>query len=160
MDITSLDHSSFRIKGKLAAVLIEQKQLRIEDRAGASPYEIHGPGEYEVKGVGVIGCSVPGATIYRIEIDGVSVLYLGGLVQPLTSAQVDALDGVDILIVPVGVLAVIKEIEPSIVIPTQYDPQGLSAFLKELGKDDIAPQPKLSVTRDKLPDQMQVVVLE
>ena len=159
MDISFVNQSSFRLRGKLAMVIVDQKSLRVEDRAGGAPYQIRGPGEYEVKGVGVIGLSAAGNTIYRIEIDGVSVLYLGGLTQPLTSDQVDLLDGVDVLIIPVGVPSVIKEIEPSIVIPTQYDPHGLSAFLKEFGKDDVAPQPKLSVTRDKLPEQLEVVVL-
>jgi hypothetical protein len=36
----------------------------------------------------------------------------------------------------------------------------LSVFMKEIGKEGIVPQPKLSITKDKLPAEMQVVVLE
>ena len=36
----------------------------------------------------------------------------------------------------------------------------VDAFLKEMGKTEVSPQPKFSVTRDKLPEEMQVVVLQ
>ena len=155
-----------------------------------APYVIHGPGEYEVKGVGVIGMSTfhdeeKGAnrgknTVYRIEMDGLNIVHLGDLGHALSAAEVDALDGVDVLMIPVGgyftinptvAVSVINEIEPSIVIPMHYkrpemtgEPLSnlatLQMFLKEIGKEDVLAQPKLSVTKDKLPEQMQVVVLE
>ena len=72
---------------------------------------------------------------------------------------------------PATAVEVINELEPSIVIPMHYGRADLnqkefgglaqlSAFLKEIGKEDVAAQPKLSITRDKLPAEMQVVVLE
>jgi len=36
----------------------------------------------------------------------------------------------------------------------------VDTFLKELGKADISPQSKFSVTKEKLPEEMQVVVLQ
>ncbi|MCX6793894.1 MAG: lactamase, partial [Candidatus Gottesmanbacteria bacterium] len=59
-------------------------------------------------------------------------------------------------------VSVINEIEPSIVIPMHYGGvlATLKEFLKEIGKEEVVPQPKLTVTRDKLPEQMQVVILE
>lgn len=153
-------------------------------------YVVRGPGEYEVRGTSIIGISVfhdaAGGTergkntIYRIEIDGLRVVHLGDLGHTLTAAQVDSLDGVDILMIPVGGLytitpsqarEVIAEIEPSIVIPMHYGRAGLnpktfgellpvSAFLKEMGKEDVVPQPKLAVSKDKLPAELQVIVLE
>lgn len=214
MDITSLGHSSFRIRGKTATVVTDPYDPRSlglkfpkhveadlitvshghEDHNSVSqiegtPFVIDGPGEYEVKGVGVVGISTfhdgeKGAargrnTIYRIEIDGVSIVHLGDLGHTLATAEIDALDGVNILMVPVGgvysldpaqAVQVVQEIEPSIVIPMHYGrPElnqkvfgGLSpvaAFLKEIGKEATS-QPKLSTTKDKLPAEMQVVVLE
>lgn len=212
MDITYLGHASFRIKGKNATVVTDPYSSDIglkfpkhiaadivtvsHDHADHSavreiegtPYIVRGPGEYEVKGVGIIGLSTfhdeeKGAkrgknTMYRIEIDGVSIVHLGDLGHTLGSGDVDALDGVNILMIPVGgvytidaaaAVSVVNEIEPSIVIPMYYGRPDLSAsafgglaplaaFLKELGKEDVTPQPKLSVSRDKMPEQMQVVV--
>lgn len=215
MDITYLGHSSFRIKGKSTVVVTDPyasdhvglkfpKHVVADivttshnhpDHAEISqiegtPYVVHGPGEYDIKGVGVIGFSTfhdeeKGAkrgknTVFRIEIDGVNIVHLGDLGHPLTAQQVDDLDGVDILMVPVGgvytitstqAIAIINEIEPSIVIPMHYGRPELEAksfgelttvqaFLKELGKEDVVPQAKLSISRDKLPETMQVVVLE
>jgi L-ascorbate metabolism protein UlaG (beta-lactamase superfamily) len=119
-------------------------------------------------------------TIYRIEIDGLSIVHLGDLGHTLSAAEVDNLDGVDILMIPVGgfytidaaaAVSVINEIEPSIVLPMHYGRADLSekiksnlatreTFLKEIGKEDVVPQPKLMITKDKLPEQMQVVILE
>lgn len=215
MDITYLGHSAFRIKGKNAVVvtdpyLPENSGVKFPKHVTAdvvtvscdhadhnniseiegNPYIIRGPGEYEVKGVGVIGMSTgrdeeKGAkrgknTVYRIEIDGVSIVHLGDLGHPLSSSEVDALDGVDILLIPVGgvstidpaaAVAVVNEIEPSIVIPMHYkrpdmtgdvykDLATIPMFLKEIGKEEVLPQSKLAITKDKIPEQMQVVVLE
>lgn len=162
MDITHVGNVSLRIKGKTATVVTNpDTSVRISDRAEGNPYVVDGPGEYEVKGVGIIGFSTGKSTVYRIEIDGVSIVYLGHLDRTLTASEVDSLDGVDILVVPVvGAMPIVQEVEPSIVIPIQYGAGELTAFLKEIGKEDIQPQPKLSITKDKIPEQMQVVVLE
>lgn len=158
MDITSLKHSSYRIKGKQATItVLSDGALTIEDRTGESSYPIAGPGEYEVKGVGVIGVAHEASTIYRFEIDGVSLLYTGGITKQLPTKDIENLDGVDILITSLASVA--REIEPSIVIPMVDEKDALNGFLKELGKEDVAPQPKLSVTKDKIPEEMQVVVL-
>jgi L-ascorbate metabolism protein UlaG (beta-lactamase superfamily) len=215
MEITYLGHAAFRLKGKSTTVVTdpyapEHIGLKFPKHITAdivtvshdhpdhnairqvegTAYVVNGPGEYEIKGVSVIGISTfhdeeKGAkrgknTIYRIEMDGLSLVHLGDLGHPLSTDEVDNLDGVDILMIPVGgfytidpaaAVSVINEIEPSIVLPMHYGRPELSAktfgslatrdaFLKEIGKDSVVPQPKLTVTKDKLPEQMQVVILE
>jgi len=214
MDITYLGHSSFRIRGKSTVVVtdpyspdvglkfpkhIEADIVTVSHDHGdhncisqveGNPFVIKGPGEYEIKGVGVVGMSVfhdeqkgelrGRNTIYRIEIDGISIVHLGDLGHMLTNDDIEALDGVNVLLVPVGGLhtidaarasQIVNEIEPSIVIPMHYGrPElnqkifsqlsPLSAFLKEIGKEDIIPVPKLNISKDKLPAETQVVVLE
>lgn len=155
-----------------------------------TPRVVRGPGEYDIAGVGIVGIgtyhdSEKGAvrgrnTIFRIEIDGLSIVHLGDLGHTLTGPEVESLDGVNILLVPVGgfytidaeaAAGIVHEIEPSIVIPMHYGrPElnqktfgtvaPLSIFLKEMGKEDVTPQPKLSITKDKLPEELQVVVLQ
>lgn len=150
-----------------------------------SPIKITGPGAYEIKGIAVTGVSVyhdkkqgeerGRNTIYNIEIDGVNVVHLGDLGHELTESQLDELGPSDILLIPVGGVytidakdasTVVSQIEPKIIIPMHYSLPGLKAelapvenFLKEMGVENTAPLPKLSISRDKLPDEMEVVVL-
>lgn len=150
-----------------------------------NPVEIIGPGEYEVKGVSINGVQVfhdkkEGAergknTIYNIQIDGLNVVHLGDLGHLLTEAQIQALGITDILLVPVGgtytidakdAAEVVSQLEPKIIIPMHYGYPGLKFplmgvdnFLKEMGTENIEPATKLSITKDKLPEEPQVVVL-
>jgi len=215
MDIQSLGHSSYRIRGKSATIVTDpfdgsmtgfpfpkhvsatvvtvshahedhNATAQIEDH----PFIISGAGEYEIGGVSVIGIpsyhdTAKGSKrgkniIYRIEVDGVAIVHMGDVGTMLTTEEIDILDGVDILLVPVGgdvtiplsdVRNLISEIEPSVVIPMHYrsakhNPKifgnlaPLSEFLKLMGKDGILPVPKLTISKDKLPEEMQVIVLE
>ena len=215
MEITPLGLSSFKLRGKQATVVtdpydskavglkfpknVEADVVTVShdhpdhnevSAVGGSPFVISGPGEYEIKGVMVIGVATfhdenRGAdrgknTIYRIEIDGVKVGHLGDLGHTLTSAQVDDLSGVDVLFVPVGgvysldpvkAAQVISDLDPRVVIPMHYNVEGLdaktygalspvSAFLKQMNKETVVPVGKLNVSKDKFAPEMQVVVLE
>jgi len=154
-----------------------------KDKLLGNPVFVQGPGEYEVKGVRVIGLrtdtNAKPNTIYHLVIDGINILHCGLLNRKLDEKEIDDLGGVDVLIVPVGaldtlnphdVVELITKLEPSIVIPTYYHQahlnekrygklQDLSLFLKEIGKPDVAPQSKFSITKDKMPEEMQIVVL-
>ncbi len=214
MDIISLGHSSFKLRGKSASVVTDPFGAGVglafpkhtasdivtvshghEDHNATSavegnPFIITGPGEYEIKGVGIVGIGVyhddvkgekrGKNTMYRIEMDGISLVHLGDLGHELSASEVDSLDGVDVLFVPVGgvytidasqAAKVVHEIEPTFVIPMHYNRSGLDqknfsgltgveAFLKEMGKVGVEPGAKLTVSRDKLPEEMQVIVLE
>lgn len=215
MEITPLGHASFKLRGKTATVVTDpydpgmvglkfpkhiacdivtvshdHKDHNAIGQIEGSPFIASGPGEYEVKGVGIVGISVfhddaGGAkrgknTIYRIEIDGVSVVHLGDVGHTLSTVQVEALDGVDVLLIPVGgvytidaakAAAIIHEIEPSIVIPMHYGRPELNqkafgelasvgSFLKEMGKEGLTAVGKLTVVKGKIPEEMQVIILE
>lgn len=150
------------------------------------PLIISGPGEYEVSGINIVGVgsfhdNVQGAergknTLYHFQIDGINVLHLGDLGHELTEEQLSQLPGdTDILMVPVGgvytidaevAAKVVAQIEPKIVIPMHFklpelkaDLQGVEPFLKEMGAESAQPQPKLTITKDKLPEETQVVLL-
>ncbi len=210
MDIKYLGHSSFYLKGKAATLVTDPygkdwQELKypkhitadivtvshehhdhnaVENLEG-EPLVIRGPGEYEVRGVGIVGLPTfhdekNGAekgknTIFRIEMDKITIVHLGDLGHILNSAQVDELDGVDILLIPVGgthtidskrAVEIVKELEPAMVIPMHYGRKEIpyldryEVFLKELGKENVVKQTKLTITKDKLPEEMQVVVLE
>ncbi len=144
------------------------------------------PGEYEISGVLIIGIATfhdrergrerGRNTIYVIEVDEISVCHLGDLGHVLTAEQVEEIDNVDVLLLPVGGMSTIdapmaaelvRQLEPKVVIPMHYKTQALNwelepveRFLREIGVKEVSPQPKLSVTRSSLPASTQVILLD
>jgi L-ascorbate metabolism protein UlaG (beta-lactamase superfamily) len=155
------------------------------DQITEAVLKITGPGEYEVGGVSITGVSTyhdkeKGAqrgrnTVYNISVDGLNIVHLGDLGHTLSESEIEEIGATDILLVPVGSVYtidaktasdVVSQLEPKIVIPMHYLLPGLKFelepvenFLKEMGFDSVEAQPKLSITKDKLPDELQVVVL-
>lgn len=146
---------------------------------------VEGPGEYEVKGVSVIGVpsyhdKTEGSergknTLYHLQVDGLNIVHLGDLGHVLTEDQIASLGVTDILMIPVGghytidskeAAQVISQLEPRVIIPMHYAIDGhnpelaeLGVFLKEMGAESVEPIAKFSITKDKLPEEPQVVVL-
>ncbi len=178
------------IEATIVTVSHDHSDHNAVSAVAGSPQIINGPGEYDVAGVGIVGIasyhdnekgkSRGKNTIYRIQIDGLSVVHLGDLGHMLTSDETENLDGVDILMIPVGgvftidaimACAIVHDVDPHIVIPMHYGNSlinqkefgsllPLTNFLKEIGKEDVVPQSKLSISKDKLPEQLQVVILQ
>ena len=153
------------------------------------PFIVDGPGEYEVKNVFIYGISSfhddkhgterGSNVIYRFEIDGISLAHLGDLGHILESQQLERLEGVDILMIPVGgvytidgkqAVKIISQVEPRIVIPMHYHIPGLKvskkidtldSFCKEIGVCPPNKESKFKITKKDLPQEdLQVVLLE
>lgn len=152
----------------------------IKNEDNTKPVIIKGPGEYEIKGAQIIGVSSfhddkNGAergknTIYQMEMEGLTLVHFGDLGQKLTLEQIEQLNTVEILMIPVGgILTIdasvaaetIAQLEPSIVLPMHYggELEPVDKFLKTLGKE-AQRLPKLVITKEKLPIEMQVIILE
>ncbi len=153
---------------------------------GGEPRLVTGPGEYEIGGVLIIGIATfhdreKGGksgknTVYVMEVDEVSICHLGDLGHVLTAEQVEEIDNVDVLLLPVGGVStidapmaaeVVRQLEPKAVIPMHYKTEALSReleqverFLKEIGAKQVEPQPKLSFTKSNLPISTQVFLLD
>ncbi len=168
----------------------DHNNIRAVKPAGSEPpFIINRPGEYEVKGVFVQGISamhddVGGkergqSTIYTIEAEDLRFCHLGDLGQKqLTDEQLEKIDTVDVLMIPIGgtytidsseASKVIAQIEPRIVIPMHYalpklniKLEGVDKFLKTMGKPNISPVDKLTVKQSTLPKEgvMEIVVLQ
>lgn len=143
------------------------------------------PGEYEIKDAEIIGVQSDHDnkggeergknTIFVYEVDGIHLAHLGDLGAPLTTAQIEKINGVDVLFVPVGgtytigpkeAVKVISDTEPKIVIPMHYketertaDLAPVEDFLKEIGKEAKTTD-RLKLLKKDLPEQMEVVVLK
>lgn len=153
------------------------------------PKVVKGPGEYEIGGVSIFGIHTyhdakQGAergpnTVYVISIDGIKVCHLGDLGHTLTEEQVGEIGAVDVLLIPVGGVytidssqasEVVSSLEPKVVIPMHYSMpdlnqetfaklSGVEEFVKELGLEPVRDS-KYAITSDKLPEEMQLVILE
>lgn len=159
----------------------------VKGTSSGTPFTITSPGEYEVKGVFVYGIPLRHDKndgqdqelniAYRIEMENISIAHLGNISHNLTEDQVSKLDGVDILLVPVGgkytvgaheAAEIVNKIEPRIVIPMHYKIPGLKVdietvdkFLKETGAGKVEKIPKLKIVKKDLPqEETKVILLE
>jgi len=208
LDVTWLGHGCFRLRGRSAAAVTDPYPPAIGLKLGRldanlvtvshdhenhaytqavrDAYEIHGPGEYEVAGVSVVGLPTyhdteKGArygrnTVYLFEIDDMRVCHLGDLGHKLDDVEAEAVASADVLLVPVGGHAslnaaqaaeVVRQLEPRYVVPMHYAIPGLKVsldpverFLKEMGLTTVEAQPKLSVQKSSGEYDTKVVVLE
>ncbi len=136
------------------------KAVSFKDKKSAMV--INSPGEYEVKKVFVQGVesfhdNKEGEErgkniIYRIQSKGISFAHLGDLGGKLTTKQLDVIEGVDVLFIPIGgkytinasqAVKVMNQVSPKIVIPMHYklpkltlDIEGLDKFLHEVSVSD------------------------
>lgn len=149
------------------------------------PFIINTPGEYEIKNIFIYGIpsfhdnsggSERGANIiYLFEIDGINIAHLGDLGHILNNEHLEKIEGVDILLIPVGgkhsidyktANEVISQIEPRIVIPMHYktekiklDIDPLDKFFKEMGISEPKIVDKLKITEKDLPQGTTEIIV-
>ena len=116
-------------------------------------------------------------TIYNLSVDVVNIVHLGDLGQKkLTQEQIEQLSSCDVLLIPTGgtftieakdAPDIIAQLEPKIVIPMHHGIAGLKfaldpveKFLSAMGKEKVGAQSKLSVSTEKLPEELELVLLE
>lgn len=173
------------LEAQLVLVTHSHKDHNFIEAVKGDSLVISGPGEYEKSGVSVEGIKTfhdkdSGAergvnTIYHLVIDGINIVHLGDLGHNLSEEQSSLIDQTDILMVPVGgtytinaegASEVVSTLEPGIVIPMHYklpegksELSGVEPFLKEMGAENLEAVPKLSITKDKLPEETTVILL-
>lgn len=175
-----------KVSGDIVTVSHQHEDHNNTDAVEGEPFAILGAGEYEVKGIRIQGIQTfhdakQGKergmnTMYVIDIDGITILHCGDLGHELTSDQLEDIPDIDILMIPVGGVytidaavaeKVIVQIEPKVIIPMHYKIPGLKfdletvdTFLHVHGKASVTPVNKYSITKEKLPDNEEIVVLE
>ncbi len=142
------------------------------------PFEISGPGDYEIKDIFIKGIMTETKladkryinTIYSLSIENISLCFLGAVSNEKFSASVrEQIEEPDILFVPIGnndLLSPIEAyklavtLEPKIIIPMDYDEKTLKAFLKEAGQEKVTPIEKLTIkAKELIGREGEVVVL-
>lgn len=138
------------------------------NRGEKQAFIIKSPGEYEIQGVfikGLLSTSKYGGqegvnTIYTINFENMNLCFLGALgSSEIPSETKEGIDGVDILFVPISGNGVLSSadaykfavsLEPSIIIPMNFDGTSLKTFLKEGGAEGLKPVEKLTVKKKDL----------
>jgi len=110
-----------------------------ETNIEGNPSFVRGAGKKQVKGITIMGVDVyhdessgkerGGNTIFNMVIDDLNVVHLGDLGHNLSSAEVDKIGNVDVLLIPVGgyftidsrtAEKVINILKPKVVIPMHF----------------------------------------
>ena len=141
-----------------------------------SGFVIMGPGEYEVKDVSIKGFLSKGKkdlinTVYKMNVEGMNICFLGDLADAdLSSNVIEELEDIDLLFVPGGGGGVLDpntgyklavKLEPSLIIPKHYDAESLKKFIKEAGEDKADAIDKLVIKKKDLEGKEgEIVVLK
>lgn len=202
MNITWLGQSAFKIEFKTAAtdgvLLIDPYKHPKEDmprNLGADvvlatrgrdelitltkePFIVDDAGEYEYKQVLIYGFQTSftkhAPLVFRMEVEHVTIGHIGLPPTALREELVDELNGVDVLMLPIGggstitaerAAELVTKIEPRIIIPYAFRTKGTgaeyaeaAAFIKSVGLTTEV-QPKLKITKKDLPTDTMIVGL-
>jgi L-ascorbate metabolism protein UlaG (beta-lactamase superfamily) len=118
---------------------------------------IEGPGEYGIADFDIRGIAAQRhldaetepkiSTIYRIDTGEFRVAVIGNIYEKLSEQQLEEIGIVDIVIIPVGgggytldavgAAAIIRQIDPKIVVPVHYDDKELQYEVPQADFDEI-----------------------
>jgi len=149
--------------------------------AAVSEYALTAPGEYELGNVFITGISTAqeGASgknvLFMFDFDGITIAHLGDMARVPTQTQIEALEQIHVLLVPVGggnslnaaqAAELVSMLEPNIVVPMHYQiPQltlqldGVDRFLNEMGVTEAVQEDSLKLTSGNLAEETEVVLL-
>lgn len=141
-------------------------------------FKIEGAGEYEIKGTFMYGLPKTNTqgkgAIFFIESEDLTLAHLGWCGTELTAEQLEYIEGVDVLMLPLGAMAesvwskIVSQVEPRVIIPMAFHQSGvkaklppLASFLKALGAKDVKPEPKVILKKKDLPqEETKIILLE
>jgi hypothetical protein len=185
MEIVKLTGNALRIKGKKSTFLIDVTDLKkteanaylfLKEDVSKAGYSretllISGPGDYEISGAKVSALRIGKAMFYMLNIDGVKMLLTSASSVSLGKEKLDEQHVVLLDADTVIDQSAITNLSPVLAICYGEKATELAASLgKGLGKKDadeegaskdadVKPVDKFSVTADKLPAELQVVLL-
>lgn len=173
MDVTLLNKNTLRVKGKTASLIIDPTSSLAKTEADAilllgdyadqgsgkvdgARITIKGPGEYEVGGIKVSATRVGKELVASLDVDGLKLLVgKGSTIEEIH----DRIEECQIAVIN-------SESEFNHSFLTSLEPNALLIYgdkkeevVKSLGKTDAAKASKFSTTSEKLPEEMQVVLL-
>jgi L-ascorbate metabolism protein UlaG (beta-lactamase superfamily) len=185
-DSKVVGYDALKLKAEIVTVSHDAPGHSNSDAVKGTTHVITGPGEFEIGGVFITAVQTDSSgkkskdkvrnTVYVFDYDGITVAHLGDLQQIPTQSEIELLGTVNVALVPVGggaslnaakAAEVVSMLEPNLVVPMHYaTPESkiklddLNKFIKEMGLSKQEAQPVLKVTRNSLPAETHIVVLE
>ncbi len=173
MDISILDNSSVKIRFKQTTFVVDPSAdiakissdaIILLDRGNNLSLEaverriiINGPGEYELNGVKVLGVKVDKGFVYGISDDGFGTIL--GKTSEISKIKEEFNTECQIALLNVDDnlnQSIVTRFEPKIVVLYGANKENGA---KVLGKVNVSPIKKFTVTKDKLPQETEVVAL-
>ena len=169
------------VYGKADIVLCSQGEDKCSTEAFKGDAKVFDlPGEYSVQGVDIFGVDASRGskknTIFLFESEDVRIAHIGRADGDLGEKQLEKLDDVDVLLIPVGgnefmdakvAAEIVRKIEPKVVIPMMYQMAGspyvlddVKKFLNEMGSDSIPSIDRFVFKEKDLSEKrMQIILL-
>jgi L-ascorbate metabolism protein UlaG (beta-lactamase superfamily) len=177
----SVGLSTLKLRGDVVTISHDAIGHNNASAVTGRKHVLTGPGEYEIGGVFITGISTTrnvesvDNVLFMFNYKGLTVAHLGDMSDVPTQTQIEALEQVNILLVPVGAgqslnaakaAELVSMLEPSIVVPMHYQIEGVKfeledvdRFLKEMGASEPTEESSLKVTASNLPEETEVVIL-
>jgi L-ascorbate metabolism protein UlaG (beta-lactamase superfamily) len=184
-DHTPIGYSPLALRGNIVSVSHDAPGHNNIAAVKSKPWEITGPGEFEIGGVFITAIQTNGTKrdtaekrniLCVFDYNGVTVAHLGDIRRVPSQKQVETLGTVNVALVPVGAgnglnaakaAEVVSLLEPGIVIPMHYstpdcklDLDPLDKFLKEMGLNQAEAVPSLKITKSGISTETKVIVLD
>lgn len=172
---------NLKLRADLITVSHEAQGHNHVDAVSGYQHVLTGPGEYEIGGVFITGIATRQEdkekrnVLYLFDYDGLTIAHLGDMQKVPNQAQIEALEMVNILLVPVGgggslnaaqAAELVSMLEPNIVVPMHYqipnlklELEGVDRFLKEMGVNEVTEENSLKISAGSLPEETQTVIL-
>lgn len=171
VDIAVCGKTSIKLKGKQVTFIVDPSKETPKtssdgiillngyndidvSRVTDSRIIIAGAGGYEVGGVKVSGTTTPKGTLYRISIDGIDII-----VGRTAETKAEGFNACQVAIVNTDSgfnESFVTALEPRITV-LYGDKREVSA--ETLGAENITEVSKITITKDKLPEKMEVIIL-
>jgi L-ascorbate metabolism protein UlaG (beta-lactamase superfamily) len=170
-----------KLKSDVVTISHDAEGHNYEAAVTGKTHTLTGPGEYEIGNVFITGIVTDDGedanrnVVFVFDFDGVTVAHLGDMKAVPKQTQIEALEQVNVLLVPVGsgnslnaaqASELVSMLEPNIVIPMHYKLPGLKLdlddvdrFLKEMGVTDPTEESMLKISNGNLPEETQTVIL-
>ncbi|HET6442953.1 MAG TPA: MBL fold metallo-hydrolase [candidate division Zixibacteria bacterium] len=177
----SMGLPSLKLRGDVVTISHDAVGHNHAPAVAGRKHTLNGPGEYEIGGVFITGISTASKpedvdnVLFVINYRGLTIAHLGDMAVVPTQTQIEALEQVNVLLVPVGggsslnaakAAEVVSMLEPSIVVPMHYHMDSLNIeledvdrFLKEMGSSEPSEEVSLRISDGNLPEETEVVLL-
>jgi L-ascorbate metabolism protein UlaG (beta-lactamase superfamily) len=172
---------ALKVRGEVVTVSNDAQSHSFTSAVSGRQHSLTGPGEYEIGGIFITGITTTQESndkrnvLFVFDYDGLTIAHLGEMAKVPSQTQIEALEEVNVLLVPVGggsslnasqAAELVSMLEPNFVIPMHYmipglkvELEGVERFLKEMGVSDPEEAASLKVSANTLPDETQIALL-